>query len=387
MSEQFQENLISIIVPVYNAECHLAQCIESIINQKYSNLQIILVDDGSTDQSGKICDEYVQKDSRVQIIHRKNGGPTVARQTGLDCAMGKYIGFVDADDYIDNKMFYTLYNIAEQYQAKFVHSGYFENAQNKIQCTSAKPIYYKNGPNKELFLIELFSLYPDAKIGPALWCNLFERTFILNNYKKVPLSQSYGEDLIAMCHCIINSNNFVIIPDAFYHYSIRSNSISNDLSVERLFEHYTLYNLLYNILIEHGFNKSVITALKKRFSYLSLQILATWNNYYIPKYKYPKIGNLRGKKVLLYGSGKVGQDYYFQISKYQFAEIVGWADQEKKEFPYATVEQIKTFFPGNIDLILIAVFDEKLAQTIKYRLLDWRNDIEIIWDKPILIFD
>lgn len=77
MSEQFQENLISIIVPVYNAECHLAQCIESIINQKYSNLQIILVDDGSTDQSGKICDEYVQKDSRVQVIHRKNGGPTV----------------------------------------------------------------------------------------------------------------------------------------------------------------------------------------------------------------------------------------------------------------------------------------------------------------------
>ena len=101
---------ISVIVPVYKVEPYLKQCVDSIINQTYKNLEIILVDDGSTDNCGKICDEYASKDNRIKVLHIENGGPAVARNAGLDIATGKYIGYVDSDDYIEPDMYETLYN-------------------------------------------------------------------------------------------------------------------------------------------------------------------------------------------------------------------------------------------------------------------------------------
>ena len=101
---------ISVIVPVYNVEKYLPKCIESIINQTYKDLEIILVDDGSTDSSGNICDMFGQKDSRIKIVHKENGGLSDARNTGLDVCTGEYIGFVDCDDYIAADMYEFLYN-------------------------------------------------------------------------------------------------------------------------------------------------------------------------------------------------------------------------------------------------------------------------------------
>ena len=109
------DKLISVIVPVYNIEKYLRRSINSIINQTYSNLEIILVDDGSTDESGKICDEYANIDSRIKVIHKKNGGQASAINLGLDIAKGDYIGFSDPDDYINKNFYKNLYILAEKY--------------------------------------------------------------------------------------------------------------------------------------------------------------------------------------------------------------------------------------------------------------------------------
>lgn len=103
------DELISIIVPVYNVEKYLVQCLNSICNQTYKNLQIILVDDGSEDLSGKICDEYQEKDKRIHVIHKKNEGLSEARNVGVQMAMGKYVGFVDSDDWIELDMYEILW--------------------------------------------------------------------------------------------------------------------------------------------------------------------------------------------------------------------------------------------------------------------------------------
>ena len=110
-----EDKLISVIVPVYNIEKYLRRSINSIINQTYSNLEIILVDDGSTDESGKICDEYANIDSRIKVIHKKNGGQASAINLGLDIAKGDYIGFSDPDDYINKNFYKNLYILAEKY--------------------------------------------------------------------------------------------------------------------------------------------------------------------------------------------------------------------------------------------------------------------------------
>ena len=103
--------LISIIVPVYNVEPYLNKCLDSIVNQTYKKLEIILIDDGSTDNSGLICDEYASKDNRIIVVHQKNKGLSAARNVGLNIAKGDYIAFVDSDDFIEKDMYFTMYNV------------------------------------------------------------------------------------------------------------------------------------------------------------------------------------------------------------------------------------------------------------------------------------
>ena len=124
-SEEFEmDKLISIIVPVYNVEKYVAECIESIIKQTYQNLEILLIDDGSTDNSGKICDKYAEKDKRIKIIHKENGGVSSARNLGLDLAQGEYIAFIDSDDFVSNKYIESLYSAIEHKDAEIVLSKY-----------------------------------------------------------------------------------------------------------------------------------------------------------------------------------------------------------------------------------------------------------------------
>ncbi len=126
------EELISIIVPVYNVEQYLEKCVKSIIRQTYKNIEIILIDDGATDSSGKICDKLKLKDNRIKVIHKENGGLSDARNAGLKVAKGEYIGFVDSDDYIKEDMFETLYNLNKKYNSEISIVSYYEICKDKL---------------------------------------------------------------------------------------------------------------------------------------------------------------------------------------------------------------------------------------------------------------
>ena len=130
---------ISVIVPVYNVEKYLRKCIESILNQTFREFELILVDDGSTDSSGKICDEYALKDSRIKVIHKENGGASSARNAGLDVAKGEYIGFVDSDDWIEMDMYGELYRLIKENNTDISVCG----------INNIKDIKYKNENLKE----------------------------------------------------------------------------------------------------------------------------------------------------------------------------------------------------------------------------------------------
>ena len=125
-------NLISVIIPVYNVEQYLSKCLDSVVNQTYKNLEVILVDDGSTDNSGKICDEFALKDNRIIVIHKSNGGLSSARNEGLKFAKGQYVGFVDSDDYIEIGMYEKLLEVSLKYGSDVVCSNYYRVTNNKI---------------------------------------------------------------------------------------------------------------------------------------------------------------------------------------------------------------------------------------------------------------
>ena len=132
--------LISIIVPVYNVEKYIRRCINSILNQTYQYLEIILVDDGSTDNSGLICDKYAHMDNRITVIHKKNGGLSSARNTGIDIAKGAYIGFIDSDDWIAPETYEVLYRNLVHYDA---------DVSDIDSVISSKEFIYKNKKEKK----------------------------------------------------------------------------------------------------------------------------------------------------------------------------------------------------------------------------------------------
>lgn len=121
-----RENLISVIVPVYNVEQYLARCVDSILSQTYENLEIILVDDGAKDRSGRICDEYAARDSRVCVIHKENGGLSSARNAGIEAATGEYLAFVDSDDWLELDAYAHMLSLMKQYDAKLVCAGRYD---------------------------------------------------------------------------------------------------------------------------------------------------------------------------------------------------------------------------------------------------------------------
>lgn len=210
--------LISIIVPVYNVEAYLNKCIETMVCQTYKNLEIILVDDGSKDNSPKICDEWAKKDSRIKVIHTVNGGASAARNRALDVATGDYIGFVDSDDFIHPKMYEKLINA-------------LKNSSKKICCCKFRRIITDN-PNisteetstsETLDLAEAIDGVFYEKIDLSVWSKLFEKDVFDN--VRFPVGE-VNEEAPIMLPMLIKSNGIELISDELYFYCEHPNSVT-----------------------------------------------------------------------------------------------------------------------------------------------------------------
>ena len=170
---------LSIIVPIYNAEQYVRQCLDSIINQTFKDIEIICVNDGSTDESFSILKEYAQNDPRIKIIHKQNFGYGHSVNIGIDNSVGEYIGIVESDDFIDTKMYQELYKIAENTDADIVKSGYWEYFDASNSCPERKKkaaFISKIKPPKPVFSIKE---YPDLlRHHPSIWSAIYKRSFL-----------------------------------------------------------------------------------------------------------------------------------------------------------------------------------------------------------------
>ena len=209
------KDLISIIVPVYKVEEYLGDCIQSIVNQTYQNLQIILVDDGSPDCCGKICDEWMVKDKRIEVIHKKNGGLSDARNAGLNVATGAYIAFVDSDDWIEPQMYEVLLEVMKKEEADIVACGIIDTYPEKKVIHSFP---YATGASEKF----LKMIYQDTKFPVASWNKLYRKELWENfRFPKGKIC----EDAFTTYLLLDKASKVVQIPDALYHYRIRESSI------------------------------------------------------------------------------------------------------------------------------------------------------------------
>ena len=226
--------LISVIVPIYNSEKYLEQCIESIINQKYSNLEIILVNDGSVDGSLKICEKYAKKDNRIKVIDKKNEGVSVARNVGMEVSSGQWISFIDSDDWIDPDMFKKILAKSKDDDFDVIMCNCYINKNNNEhnnQSLSSEDLIF----NKEdIHILQRKFLWRGIKeyrpyvwgLG-APWCKLYSSKLIKeNNIRFVP-GLTRNEDGLFNLYILEYSKKICYLPDCYYHYRVLSESLSH----------------------------------------------------------------------------------------------------------------------------------------------------------------
>ena len=252
---------VSIIVPVYKVESYLSRCVESILAQTYTNFELILVDDGSPDNCGAICDEYAKKDERIHVIHQKNGGLSAARNSGLDIASGEYIYFVDSDDYIEPNLLETVipYMNNGDDMVAFSYCRFDDNGQVKHKKKKGDQKWFISDNNRVAFLIE--SLLQN-KFGWEAWSRVFRRTIIeKNTLRFADNKRIFAEDLyFCLCYCGF-AGRIRYIDKPLYHYYVRSSSImgteESKLNASRMNE---LGKAVKEYYVSHNIESDVIDA-------------------------------------------------------------------------------------------------------------------------------
>lgn len=242
--------LISVIVPVFNSEKYLKRSVDSILEQTYSNLEVLLVDDGSTDRSREICDEYKVQDKRVKVIHKLNEGVSVARNVGLDVATGKYIGFVDGDDWCEVDMFAYLYHLLAVNGTEISMCGFLfekENGKQVIECGLHATEMLLNA---EAAIKSISGSRKYQKSGYNVWNKLFSKTLL--DREKIRFSKNIvtAEDALFLTQCILATDQIVYGTMPKYHYCQNPDSTLNLAKSTKKFDEAKLIQLkvLYHLV-------------------------------------------------------------------------------------------------------------------------------------------
>ena len=220
--------LISVIVPVYNVEKYIRECLDSIVNQTYKNLQIILVDDGSTDNSGKICDEFAKKDSRITVVHQENQGAGAAKNTGLELIEGEYFSIIDSDDYIDLSMYEKMVSLMKQYDSDIVQCLFKQVYVNKIIMRQYSTLKKScTVLTRQKYLQHFLS---DWKF--AIFATKIFKTSLLGGVR-FPVGRKIDDEFFTY-KLVCNAKRIVNTTEPFYIYRMRKSSGMNNNAKNRL---------------------------------------------------------------------------------------------------------------------------------------------------------
>ena len=286
--------LVTIIIPVYNVEKFLPQCLDSILSQTFTDWECILIDDGSPDSSGKICDEYATGDSRFKVVHQENSGASTARNIGLLKATGKWINFIDSDDWIDSDTFEVALNIAEKYDVDFIQWGIAIEQDGKIIGESR----CNNGFFSTKDLMTCFE--PSA-------CNkLFLKEIIDKNHLQFPSNLTLSEDRYFSFLYYVYAKKLYGIDRMFYHYRMNVFSATHNMTEKNIQDEIKILNLIENFIVQEDvdivFNEILlqqkIEAKNHAIFLLKPPNCKLWRTIY-PTIV-PKILKINDKKILIY---------------------------------------------------------------------------------------
>ncbi len=361
-----KRNMISVIVPIYNIQEYLPQCIDSIINQTYTELEIILVDDGSTDSGGSICDEYALNDSRVKVIHKKNGGLVSARKAGIRAAHGEYITFVDGDDWIERDTYEKILEIGQRadiitYACYEEYGDYRTVKENKL-----REGLYVTGHECPLYETMLMgNVFFEFGINPSLCTKLIRRNILTVNQENVSDLISYGEDAACTFPCLLDASTVYVSNERCYHYRQRQGSIVKSDGAVCKSNFQRIYHLMAGKIKTSFCCEKSLTEQLHYYMWFILLVKAYGHiNTNMLIFPFSKI--LHGGRLAIYGAGGFGGALKNFCDTLPDVSVAGWSDLHYETYKKQgqDIICIDELLNLDFDYVVIAILNETIAKEV-----------------------
>lgn len=354
---------VSIIIPIYNTEKYLSACLESVVTQTLTDIEIICVNDGSTDGSLQIVREFASTDARIKIVQKENGGAASARKAGIQVASGEYVGYVDSDDYIDADMYERLYKTAIEYQVDLVISGYyFEGNYTTVQLNGAEGGLYDENRIEEMRNNTLYCMNKKSLgLSGSLCCKLLKRELLCHAQSETPDSLVVAEDMMCFLHFMLHCKRAYLLKEAFYHWCLRMESTSHRFDSNYLLSVHEVYKYFCQLYEHENFTHKMRTqaelyvtnllvlGINTRLGFQNSNLLRI-DPYWLDKIK-------PGEKLAVYGGGDLGEQYLRQMKSRKDIVCAAYFG-----FEMPTAECLRGL---DFDAILIAIKNPGKAAEVK----------------------
>lgn len=368
------EKLISVIVPVYNSEQYLEECIDSILKQSFEEIEVILVDDGSIDRSGLICDRYAAADERVRVFHQENKGPIEARRKGLLESRCSYVTYVDGDDFLERDA-YVRAILAMQDQVDLVIFGmtrYYSSFYKKNEDSDFCEGRYNKTEIEEIIWPGMIWNKEKERFGvdPSLCNKIMRRDLALSCFQMMPkLRFHYGEDMAIVYPALKEARSVEVIRHSYYNHRQRERSnvpeyFRDDAYFDKL---YMLYQYLTRRFGENRVFQEQIEYFYMHAVNLRRQIYG--DRAEPVKYLFPFDKVSKKDKIVLYGAGAVGQAYRKQLEKIPYSTVVLWVDKNFKQYQNGTVSSLEEMREATYDKVVLAIENCQVREDVRSDLI------------------
>lgn len=362
---------LSIIIPVYNMEQYLQRCFDSVLNQKYPYMEIIVVDDGSTDNSLLVCTEYAKKDNRIHVIHKENQGLVAARKTGLDVATGQYITYVDADDWIDNDAFEKLMKYVSAYNPDIIISPFIKEIDGKqiLRENYLKVGHYTKESLRQQVGDGLSQSFYCGAFNVALCTKIVRRELLCKYQNAVSDEIVMGEDTAVSLPMVFGADSIYVTSEAYYHYVQNKSSMSWKKSSGA----YGRWCRLSNYLLRYMRDDEVINAYYvDTLFYEMMTILHDVPRDYFSKGITFFNEVQRNNRIIVYGKGVFASNLIWIMEQYNLCIVKMNIDSED-------IDKLDCLNPDEYDYVVIGILDYNVVGVIKELLRD-----KGVYEKKIL---
>lgn len=381
--------LLSVIVPVYNTEQYVSFCLKSITNQTYKNIEIIIVDDGSTDRSLQICNNFAKRDSRISVIHLNHQGLVSARKAGVKTAKGDYCIFVDSDDWISKNLLESILSLSQ--------NGVIDIVNYAVTCVdgtdSIKWHYtipngtYKNQQLENIYKKMMFDFGNNCPgVIQSLCTKLIKRKLLWESIREMDDRITMGEDAAVVYNAMLNAEKIAVTNECYYFYRTHQASMCRSKDLDIFSRIYYFYQYMGNIFSKYSTEYCLNRQLQAYIMpFIEKGLVDIFSIKLRVSYIFPiNLFHNCDKKIVLYGAGNVGKSYYKQLIHENMFELVAWADKGQAgqyifDQRIISPESLKDF---EFDKILIAVKNLDIVEKIKSELCKYIQKEKILWEEP-----